>query len=91
MSQLILSEKENPMENLKKVAKKDPQVMQVLMDFHHVLSIVGKFSEQSTGENFDEFLKCDGIGNFVLNHDPLTLDLFLERWSRWRSNPAENC
>jgi len=68
---------ENAFAVLKKVAKKDPQIMQILMDFYHALSIVGRFSEQSIGENFDEFLKRDGIGYFVLDHNPKSNDAFI--------------
>ena len=69
--------RENAFAVLKKVAQKDPQVMQVFMDFHQALSIVGKFSEHSKEENFDEFLKCDGVGHFVLNYEPKSNDAFI--------------
>jgi hypothetical protein len=65
---------ENAFDVLKKVAQKDPQVMQILMDFYHALSIVGRFSEQSIDENFAKFLERDGIGDFVLDYDPKSND-----------------
>lgn len=55
---------------LKKVARKDAQVMQVLMDFHQALSFIGKFSAESKHGNFDDFLECDGIGDFISDDDP---------------------
>jgi hypothetical protein len=61
---------------LKKVAQKDTQVMQVLMDFHQALSFLGKFSEESKHRNFDDFLECDGIGDFVSYDDPKSYYLF---------------
>jgi hypothetical protein len=65
---------ENAFAVLKKVAQKDPQVMQILMDFYHALSIVGRFLEQSIDENFAKFLERDGIGDFVLDYDPKSND-----------------
>lgn len=65
---------ENAFAMLKKVAQKDPQVMQILMDFYQALSIVGRFSEQSMDENFAKFLERDGIGDFVLDYDPKSND-----------------
>lgn len=50
---------------LKKVAREDTQVMQLLMDFHQALSLFGKFTEESKHGIFDNFLECDGVGDLV--------------------------
>jgi hypothetical protein len=56
---------------LKKIVRKDTQVMQSFIDFYAALTIVGKFSKKS----FDDFLLCDGIENFLQNYDLTSKDM----------------
>jgi hypothetical protein len=62
--------REEALSVLKRVARKDTQVMQLLMDFHQALSFFGKFTEESKHGIFDNFLECDGVGDLVSYDDP---------------------